>query len=61
MLITTDNNCGKEIDCRFIPDFQRIANKTIGSLTIEDNPNLLIFPNDFTHYGDKIGEAPVFA
>jgi len=60
MLRTTDNNCGIEIEKNYIPDFDIVANRRISDLISEDNPNLLIFPNDLTQNGDKISEEHIF-
>ena len=60
MLRTTDNNCGIEIDKDYIPDFNLISNKKIGDLISDENPNLLVFPNDLDQYGDKIWEEQIF-
>ena len=38
------------------PDLGRIADIKIGELSIEDNPNLLVFPRDLHRYGDEISE-----
>ncbi len=58
---TTDNNCGNfQIEKDLIPDFELIANKKISRLISEDNPNLLIFPNDLSKTGDKISEKCIF-
>ncbi len=38
------------------PDLERIANIKIGELSLEDNPNLLVFPRDLHRYGDEISE-----
>jgi hypothetical protein len=46
MLRTTDNNCGKEIEKDYLSDLNLIANRKISDLIFEDNPNLLVFPND---------------
>lgn len=37
-------------------DLVCISNKQIGNLTLEGNPNLLVFPRDLHHYGDEISE-----
>ncbi len=50
-----------EIEKHFLPDFGIIANKTIGSLISDDNPNLLIFPNDLSQNSDKISEEYIFS
>ncbi|WP_162339909.1 McrC family protein [Cyclobacterium salsum] len=61
MLRTTDNNGGKEIEAHFLPDFGIIANKRISNLISDDNPNLLIFPNDLNQNSDKISEEHIFS
>jgi len=60
MLKVTDNNCGVKIEKELIPDLKLIANKRISSLISEDNPNLLIFPNDLSQNGDEISEEHIF-
>ena len=42
-------------------DLVCISNKQIGNLTLEDNPNLLVFPGDLHHYGDEISESCIIA
>ncbi|MBX0332948.1 hypothetical protein K3G39_06835 [Pontibacter sp. HSC-14F20] len=61
MLRTTDNNCGIEVGTNLLPDLKLIANKKISSLISDDNPNLLVFPNDLSQYGDKIGKELIFS
>lgn len=61
MLKVTDNNCGEEIDERFVTDLEIIANRKISSIISEDNPNLLIFPNDLSQSEDKISEEYIFS
>ena len=39
---------------------KKLAEPTISKLSLEDNPNLLIFPQDLEAYGDKIGDAHIF-
>lgn len=39
-----------------ISDIQKIANIQIDELKLDDCPNLLVFPRDLKHYGDKISE-----
>ena len=41
-------------------NLQKIAEKPIGQLCLEDHPNLLIFPQNLEEYGDKIGKQYVF-
>ena len=42
-------------------DLLCVSNKQIGSLTLEDNPNLLVFPRDLHRYGDEISESYIIA
>ncbi len=51
-----DNNWeGQTIgDEHHLMNLQKIAEKPIGQLSLDDNPNLLIFPQNFEEYGDKI-------
>ncbi|MCR5712058.1 MAG: McrC family protein [Prevotella sp.] len=53
-----DNNWeGLPIDDeQCLENLQKIASKPIGQLNLDDNPNLLIFPQNFDEYGDKIGK-----
>ena len=39
---------------------KKLAEPTISDLCLEEHPNLLIFPQDFDVYGDKIGDAHIF-
>lgn len=39
---------------------KKLAEPTISELSLEDNPNLLVFPQNFDVYGDKIGDAHIF-
>lgn len=43
-----------------LANLQKIAEKPIGQLSLEDHPNLLIFPQNLEEYGDKIGKQYVF-
>ncbi len=40
-------------------NLQKIANVTIKKLSLDDNPNLLVFPRDLNHYGDDISEGRI--
>ena len=42
-------------DEHHLKNLQKIAEKPIGQLSLEDHPNLLIFPQNLEEYGDKIG------
>lgn len=57
-----DNNWdGLPIDDELhLENLQKIAEKPIGQLRLEDHPNLLIFPQNLEEYGDKIGKQYVF-
>ena len=70
--ITDNHNWKKIADC--IPgqeqefdleavrsDLNVIADKQIGVLTSEDNPNLLVFPRDLHRYGDEINESCIIS
>ena len=39
---------------------KKLAEPTISELSLEDNPNLLVFPQNLDVYGDKIGDAHIF-
>ncbi len=41
-------------------DIERIADIKIANLQLNDNPNLLIFPQTLGYYGDNIGEGTIF-
>lgn len=43
-------------DSNHLENLQKIAEKSIDQLSLDDNPNLLIFPQDLNEYGDKIGK-----
>ena len=57
-----DNNWeGLPIDDELhLANLQKIAEKPIEQLSLEDHPNLLIFPQNLEEYGDKIGKQYVF-
>lgn len=44
----------------YLETLRKLAEPTIKELSLEERPNLLIFPQDFNVYGDKIGNAHVF-
>ena len=46
-------------DEHHLENLQKIAEKPIGQFGLEDNPNLLIFPQNLEEYGDKIGKEYV--
>jgi len=46
-------------DEHHLENLQKIAEKPIGQLSLDDNPNLLIFPHNLEEYGDKIGKQYV--
>lgn len=47
-------------DADNLSNLQKIAEKPIGQLSLEDHPNLLFFPQNLDEYGDKIGQQYVF-
>ena len=57
-----DNNWeGLPIDDELhLANLQKIAEKPIEQLSLEDHPNVLIFPQNLEEYGDKIGKQTVF-
>lgn len=44
-----------------ISDLKKIANIKIANISSNNNPNLLIFPQNFHCYGDEIGESSIFS
>ena len=63
ILLTTKDNSRKvldEIDSASLDDLKFLAEQPISKLRVDDNPNLLIFPQDFDSWGDKIGEQHIF-
>ena len=40
-------------------NLQKIANVAIKNLSLDNNPNLLVFPRDLNHYGDDISESHI--
>ena len=64
MLLTTKDNSRivlDEIDPACLNDLKVLAKYPISKLRFDDNPNLLIFPQDFDSWGDKIGEQHIFS
>ena len=65
MLIQVTDNSSKpysEIDELKDSDkdnLQKIANVAIKNLSLDNNPNLLVFPRDLNHYGDDISEGRI--
>lgn len=60
----TDNSCKPYSEIKDIKDsdkdnLQKIANVAIKKLSLDDNPNLLVFPRDLNHYGDDISEGRI--
>ena len=41
------------------PDIVRISNQKIANLQLDDNPNLLVFPQSLGYHGDDIGEGVI--
>ncbi len=59
---TRDNSkwCLQEGELCHLETLKKLAEPTIAKLSLEDHPNLLIFPQDLDVYGDKIGDAHIF-
>jgi len=61
-LKTTDNNCGKDkINSNDLADLQIIANVNINQISLENNNNLLVFPDCFDKCRDKIYDKSIFS
>ncbi|MCQ2189092.1 MAG: McrC family protein [Paludibacteraceae bacterium] len=56
--LTRVNGYEKDLD---FDNLKKIANIRIDSLSIDDNQNLLVFPNDINKYGDKISESCILS
>ena len=60
-IITTDNH-NKQIDSASdLLNLAKIADVKIKDLTLDDNPNLLIFPRDLHQYGDEISDSNIIS
>ena len=68
----TDNNWSTIDECvtqqlteedksKIKSDLEKIADKEISKLSLDDNPNLLIYPKELNHYGDEIGESCILS
>lgn len=59
---TKDNSewCLQEGELCHLETLKKLAEPTIAKLSLDDHPNLLIFPQDLDFYGDKIGDAHIF-
>lgn len=59
---TTDNSeqLLEEHGLCHLETLRKLAEPTISELSLEDHPNLLVFPQDLDVYGDKIGDAHIF-
>ena len=60
-MIHISDNCvkGKEVAEEHICNLQKIAEKPISELNLDDYPNLLIFPSCFDECGDMIGKEHI--
>jgi 5-methylcytosine-specific restriction endonuclease McrBC regulatory subunit McrC len=59
--IRDNNREGLIIDDELhLENLKKIAENPIDKLSLDDNPNLLIFPHNYNEYGDKIGDQYVF-
>lgn len=63
-LIQIADNSSKNLSCIDSSDkenLSKIANIEIVKLSLDENPNLLVFPRDWNHYGDKISESYILS
>lgn len=66
LIITSDNNIGYPDNQPCLEDYAESAEtlKKLAEHTLQemknDNPNLLVFPQDLYEYGDKIGDEHIF-
>ena len=60
-IITKDNSERKleEHELCHLEKLKKLAEPTISELSLDDNPNLLVFPQKLDVYGDKIGDAHI--
>ncbi len=49
-----------EAELCHLETLKKLAEPTIATLSLEEHPNLLIFPQDLDVYGDKIGDSHIF-
>ena len=58
----TDNSCKKyNLADSDRDNLQKIADVKISELSLDDNPNLLVFPQNLNRYGDKIGDSLIIS
>lgn len=62
LILTRDNSERhlSEDELCHLETLRKLAEPTISNLSLEEHPNLLIFPQDLDVYGDKIGDAHIF-
>ena len=63
LLIQTRDNSERHLseeELCHLDTLRRLAEPSISNLSLEEHPNLLIFPQDLDVYGDKIGNAHIF-
>ena len=68
MIRTRDNqplvNLREKLGCETfeaqLPNLLKLSEKPIQEISLEEHPNLLIFPRNFNTYGDKIGKERIF-
>ena len=61
-IITKDNSerCLEEYEFCHLETLKKLAEPAISELSLENCPNLLVFPQNLDVYGDKIGDAHIF-
>lgn len=57
----TDNSTHTliEDELNYKPDIEQIADVEIANLKLDDNPNLLVFPQSMGYHGDEIGKGVI--
>lgn len=59
-VITSDYNNGIEISPKELDDLKVIADVEISNISLEDYPNLLVFPDSFKEYDRDFGKKVIF-
>lgn len=52
---------GQDASIADLKNLERIANVPISKLSLDDNPNLLLFPRDFSYCDDEISESEIIS
>ncbi len=49
------------LDASDIENLRKIANVPIAQISLDENPNLLVFPREWNHYGDEIDKSCILS